>query len=694
MKGAAMKKAMCALLTAFLLLGLCSSVFADETPPLEVELQVEPLDTEPEAEAEGKADRECEWNVLLYVCGTDLESVYGAATKNLKAIAETLPCDDVNLLVETGGSKEWDPNEEMDLEISNQSLQRWYYGKDGFVLVDEVQEACMASKQTLSDFIRWAAENYSAKKNMLVLWDHGGGSNSGILVDENYNDAIMPVYALEDALCDGGTHFDLLLTDACLMATLEVCQALSPYVDYLAASEEVMAGDGTNYKSWVQYLYERPECSAVQLGKRICDSTQQYYMETGQMDAASYFTMSLIDLSVIDEVAEAFNAFMHEVANLIPDPLSFYKYARATYFAENYAENRMYDLFDLSLRAEKGGIPKEVTHALQDAVEDAVVYNARSTTHTHSHGLSVYYTLNDSNNGFALDHFARTCKNPEYLAFLDGISINWDAPDWVYELTERHAELDRASYFPVMETACAEDGSEATMTLTSGDDAAVFAGYELRYMDPDSGVIYSLGESGDLIPRWDEEAEAYRYELTFDGSWPSMEGNPLCMSIAEETDQYILYNVPIEFGGQRSQMRVLENYAVSDEQSSETEEDGEAEDGTEAEAEDEYPFELLGIWDGFDAHTGLPGRNLFNLSDGADITLYDAVYSALYDRIMDYVEREELSLTKDSVIEKGALPKGQYLIRFVVRDVFNTAHYSDAILANWDGETVSFEMNS
>ena len=64
----------------------------------------------------------------------------------------------------------------------------------------------------------------------------------------------MPVYALEDALRDGGTHFDLVLTDTCLMASLEMSQALAPYADYLAASEEVMSSGGTDYERWVQYL--------------------------------------------------------------------------------------------------------------------------------------------------------------------------------------------------------------------------------------------------------------------------------------------------------------------------------------------------------------------------------------------------------------------------------------------------------
>ena len=44
----------------------------------------------------------------------------------------------------------------------------------------------------------------------------------------------------------------------------------------------------------------------------------------------------------------------------------------------------------------------------------------------------------------------------------------------------------------------------------------------------------------------------------------------------------------------------------------------------------------------------------------------------------------------DSAIEEGILPKGDYLVRFVVRDVFNNTHYSEYIPVSWDGETLSY----
>ena len=681
---------------------------------------------EQETDQNETRDQEYEWNVLLYLCGTDLETNGGCATKSLTSIASTLPREGVNFLIETGGTKSWDPYDELDFEIANDKLQRWAYGEDGFVLVDEADEACMSDNRTLTDFIRWAGENYSAKKNMLILWDHGGGSCSGLICDENYDFPIMPVYMMEEAIREGGTHFDLMLTDTCLMASLETCQALAPYVDYLAASEEIMDGDSTNYSSWVQYLYDRPDCSAVQLGKRICDSTQQYYTDKDRSDAESFFTMSLIDLSKTDAVAEAFNRFMHEAAGLVGDPGAFYEYAYQTHYAENYFLATMFDLFDLSQRAEKAGISKEITHALQDAVEDAVLYNLRSDNHMHSHGLSVFYPMRNTKND--LDHFARTCKNPEHLAFLDSICLNWEAPAWVYEETDRHPEMDRKAYLVEPEVGYAEDESGVYMTLKSGYDAATFLSYALYYRDKDSGVLYTLGESGNLIPELNEEGDNYRFWLGFDGKWPTMEGKPLCMSIADETESYILYNVPIQRWNGTAQMRVLvdyEKYGLEEdpedvpeevtedgteevtEDSAEAETAGDEETAQEDEsvpdeeaagddesAQDEAagPYELLGIWDGFDAHTGLPGRNITPLSqvDGEDIMLYDVVYSETLDEKADYISSTETKLTKDSRIDEGMLPEGEYLVRFVIRDVFNNTYYSEYITVNWDGETLSY----
>ena len=123
--------------SGFAALSLCGSAFAGETESGD-------LTSGPEEEVQSltKADQdqECEWNILVYLCGTDLETSGGSATKNLVDIAATVPDDSVNLLVETGGAREWNSSDRLGIEIANDRLQRWYYGEDGFVLVDEAEE--------------------------------------------------------------------------------------------------------------------------------------------------------------------------------------------------------------------------------------------------------------------------------------------------------------------------------------------------------------------------------------------------------------------------------------------------------------------------------------------------------------------------------------------------------------------------
>ena len=624
-----------------------------------------------------EADREptCEWNVLIYLCGTDLESIEQAASLNLKGIAEATANESVNILIQTGGTKEWHSQDNIGVEFANDRLQRWAYGKDGFTLVDEAEDACMSHADTLSDFIKWAGEKYPAKKNMLLLWDHGGGSLSGMIVDENYGNTIMPVYALERALRDGGVHFDLILTDMCLMASLEMCQAVAPYADYLAASEEVMAGDGTCYSKWVSYLYERPECSAVQLAKRICDLTQQFYGEKDDRDTMGMFTMSVIDLSKTEALAAAFNAFIHEVAGLTQDPEALYKYARATYYTENYMAREMYDLFDLTRRAINGGISPKTAHAVQDAIEDAVVYNLRSSSHMYSHGLSVFNALNKD--ALTLDHFARTSKNAEHLAYLDSVNPKWDAPDWVFEKTERLPELNRVHYLIKPAVSYSEDGGKVWLTLETGEDASASFSYELMQKDAKTGVMYSLGRSGDLAPEVDEETGVVKYVAGFDGTWPTLGGMPQYMEIADDTEAYVLYNVPVIYSDNVLQMRVKKDYPVKDDQGNET----------------QTQFEIQGLWNQLDSHTGLAGRDVYPMPEieGEKIRLCRVLYSKELDKVADHIPVKEMTLARSMRITREKLPAGEYLMRFVINDVFGNVHYTkDMFPVKWDGRRVTY----
>jgi hypothetical protein len=166
-----------------------------------------------EASAEIAPKAPADWTVMIYLCGTDLESLNGMATENLKMIAETVPDKSVNVLIQTGGTKNWRAEEAVGIDIDETKLQRWSWDENGFTLQDEEELASMAKHTTLSDFIQWSAEYYPAEKYMLTLWDHGGGSATGLIVDELHDNAIMSLEGLRRALKNGGVHINLVMTD-------------------------------------------------------------------------------------------------------------------------------------------------------------------------------------------------------------------------------------------------------------------------------------------------------------------------------------------------------------------------------------------------------------------------------------------------------------------------------------------------
>ena len=103
----------------------------------------------------------------------------------------------------------------------------------------------MADPETLQDFVAWGAVKYPAKKYGLVLWDHGGGSKTGIFIDELFENDTMYLYELGEALRGGGVMFETVLFDACLMANVETAYIIKDYARYMVASEEVVVGQGT-----------------------------------------------------------------------------------------------------------------------------------------------------------------------------------------------------------------------------------------------------------------------------------------------------------------------------------------------------------------------------------------------------------------------------------------------------------------
>ena len=690
-------KRLCFVLT-FCMLGSCAPfAFAGSTEPEVTQETAETeqafTKTEEGLSEEVGAEDEAEWTVMLYLCGTDLESEGGMASKNLEMISKTVPDSRVNMVIQTGGAHKWQSEKAIGIDIASDRLQRWSYDDKGFTLVDEQENASMARYDTLSDFIGWCSENYPARKNMLILWDHGGGA-SGIIQDEAHDYALMGLDSVEQALKDGGAHFDVVLMDACMMANIETAQMLQPYADYLLASEEVVPGLGSNYEEWLQDLYDEPECDAVRVGRNVCNATQILYAEQRDASSMNGLTFSVIDLSRIDEAAEAFEAYMKEVVGLLDDPYAFGTYVDAVRKTDRYWDRCLWDLYDLARRAMSGGISKETALRLEKAVDDAVIASIRGSYHPYSHGLSVYLAYNGDLK--MLNSLARCDRNPWQLAFLDAVSLKWDAPAWVTDIVGRIPQLEPELYEVKYDTEISEDLSQLLIHIHSGVSTGGFLRYELQRYEEELQSWYTYGVSEDVTPLSLDDGE-YVFSANFTGMWPAIDGYPLSMESKDLENNVALMQAPVrvpDFTDEVMQLRIIAEFPKDpyegflEETSEETEADTE-----EGEEESAVKYSIVGFWDGYDSSTGLPDRNTWSMAEleGKDMEIGYPIYSDYLKSIGDMRYYDAITVSTALEVENAALPEGVYRMRYKLSDMLDKTYTSDFYTFSWDGEKVVFD---
>ncbi|MDD6800899.1 MAG: clostripain-related cysteine peptidase [Firmicutes bacterium] len=317
--------------------------------------------------------------VMVYMCGTDLESKYKMATADLSEMMNASISDKVNVIVETGGCKQWQNS------VVSSSVNQIYKIESGKMkkLESNFGSKAMTDPDTLSEFIKYCSNNYPANRNILIFWDHGGGSISGYGYDEKFpSSSSMTLTKINSALKNAGCIFDAIGFDACLMSTLENALVCGSYADYLIASEELEPGTGWYYTGWLTKLSENTSISTVQLSKNIIDD----YLSSNRSTGAKV-TLSLIDLAELEgTVPAALNNFASSTNELIKgDDYKLVSNARANVrqFSEKNRINQV-DLIDLAER-----IGTEEAKKLSNALKGCVKYNG--TNISGANGVSIYF---------------------------------------------------------------------------------------------------------------------------------------------------------------------------------------------------------------------------------------------------------------------------------------------------------------
>lgn len=326
--------------------------------------------------------------IMVYLCGTDLESRSGMGTSDLQEMAAANIGKKVNLLVYTGGCSSWRNN------IVSSRVNQVYQVMEGGVkcLVKDAGTSAMTNPDNLASYIQWAAKNYPANRYELILWDHGGGSVSGYGYDEKYRSSgSMTLSGIQSALEKGGVRFDFVGFDACLMATAETALMLSNYADYMVASEETEPGVGWFYTDWLNALGQNTSIPTVQLGQKIVDS----FVETCAVKCRGQkTTLSLVDLSELSNtVPSLLGSFSKAISTQISDK-NYQQIAQARNQTREFAANTRIDQVDLVHLALNTGLKEG--QALSKAIRSAVKYNRTSANMSNAYGLSIYFPYRSS----------------------------------------------------------------------------------------------------------------------------------------------------------------------------------------------------------------------------------------------------------------------------------------------------------
>ena len=321
--------------------------------------------------------------LMVYMCGTDLESKYGMASSDMAEMAAATYGDNVNIICYTGGCSQWKTQ-----GISNK-VNQIYQIKDGGLrqLVADDGSKAMTNPDTLAGFIQYCAKNFPANRNELILWDHGGGSVSGYGYDEkNKSSGSMDLANISKALKKGGVTFDFIGFDACLMATAETALMLNDYADYMIASEETEPGVGWYYTNWVTKLGSNTSMPTVEIGKNIVDD---FVTTCATKCKGQKTTLSVIDLAEFSNtVPSKLNAFASSISNKISSN-DYQSISDARYGAREFAQSSKIDQVDLVHLAENVGTNEGFE--LSSALKSAVKYNRTSTNMTNAYGVSIYF---------------------------------------------------------------------------------------------------------------------------------------------------------------------------------------------------------------------------------------------------------------------------------------------------------------
>lgn len=279
-------------------------------------------------------------------------------------------------------------------------------------------ELNMGDPVNLIAFSTWTITEYPADNYMLVLWNHGGGwypkapvFKKGIAWDDTSEDDFLSTEELGTALktikelLPAGKKIDIILFDACLMASVEVAYEIKDCAYYMVASEEKESG--FPYDDILEAISSNPGYDSRQLCQKIVDLFDICYSTDSSLYSGTFSsrTASAIELSKVSDLAVSIDVLADMLISKISVP-AFYNVigsirSGTEYFGTSEDDNEYYgciDIYDLADKIENSNSfnytdLKSAASSVKSAVKSCVFANKTGSDHPNSGGISINFPL-------------------------------------------------------------------------------------------------------------------------------------------------------------------------------------------------------------------------------------------------------------------------------------------------------------
>lgn len=334
-----------------------------------------------------------EWTFMVFLNGNNNLDSYGSL--NINQLETVGSSDKVNFVVQWAS---------LDFTTTKRLLVQKDADKDKVTspIVAELPRVDMGDYKALVEFMKWTIQNYPAKHYFLDLWNHGSGWHRkdfralDISFDDFSGHAITTAQlglAMAEVSQYLGRKIDIVGSDACLMAMLEVGEEMADSVDVAVASEETEPALGWPYHLLADWWVKNPTATPAEVGKTLTKQYVDYIVGAGLSGA----TLSAVDLKQSGKFVAAVSAFADLVKRLGSADTA--KVVSAVSSAQSFAYRDYVDLGDLLDQIQAAGISAVGAQALsplRDTLKSYVIANHTSDKYGKAQGISMWVPTSKS----------------------------------------------------------------------------------------------------------------------------------------------------------------------------------------------------------------------------------------------------------------------------------------------------------